>query len=687
MKKRIMNHILIPALLLSLLPFAANAGQSSRSFRVSAGDMSFVINGEANHSSFVIAGKEGNASEDADFWRLILDDGFHTEIPVCSSLQNGKVSVDGNVLSIQYDSLVSDQGRAYDIKFNVRVENECGLLRFTPSVSNNAAGVRVNECFCPMADFKELCGERTKDVLYLPDGLGRCHSNPWGYLESLTPAYYSHDEKETFIHLSYPRATMGWYGVQSGSKFLYVARYDDEFRYCFLTVHHKIHGENLMFGVDHFPMAKCGETLTEPSTVIGLIDGDWRAGAREYRKWADRNFFKVRPKADWVKDMTGWQRIIMRSQYGEDYYKAEDLPALYEAGAKYGIKTLFLFAWWKEGMDRGYPAYDEPYPGAFKALSENIRKVQEMGGRVILECNCHFLDPKSDFYRQYGDLVKIIDINGNEVRPSFVYYGRGELRETYGSVQFPIACSGTEMWRNQVLSQLKMMGDLGADCVFADCFGGCPYQPCFNERHEHGNRIDEEWIYHRKFFDSALKYCNGSGKVLGTEVVTDIAASYAEFVHGLVNADFKIKGNDFPQLFRYTFPEVITTERNIYCSEGDFAKQLKYALTLGVRLDAQLWVCRADLGKDVKYAEAIGFYTDCLNSHRDFFYDGKFTVIDSSKLPYYVKRGEFLNADGSKVMRILYNASDSTVEACGATLSPDEVKFDEFDYKLYCRGK
>jgi uridine kinase len=36
---------------------------------------------------------------------------------------------------------------------------------------------------------------------------------------------------------------------------------------------------------------------------------------------------------------------------------------LYKTGMKYGINTLFLFAWWKEGMDRAYPKYEEPYEG------------------------------------------------------------------------------------------------------------------------------------------------------------------------------------------------------------------------------------------------------------------------------------------------------------------------------------
>ena len=126
-------------------------------------------------------------------------------------------------------------------------------------------------------------------------------------------------------------------------------------------------------------MARPGEKLELPSSVVGLLSGDWRCAARTYRTYADKTFFKVTPKAKWVEEMTGWQRIIMRSQYGEDYYKAEDLPELYRIGAKYGIHTLFLFAWWKEGMDRNYPTYTEPYPGAFAALREKYSQSSRDG--------------------------------------------------------------------------------------------------------------------------------------------------------------------------------------------------------------------------------------------------------------------------------------------------------------------
>lgn len=656
-----------------------------KTFSQRAGRLEFVIGDDARGAAYVIDGNKSDAVQDSEFWRLILDDGLKKEIPVLSNMQKGRVKQSAGGLLVEYDSLLSDYGDTYPVHFTIRIETEGGLLKFIPTIDNKDAVVRVNECFCPMADFKKFLGPKENDVLYWPQGPGARYTDPWTMMEAKAPAYYSHDEHETFMDLVYPRASMSWFGVESGNGFLYVARYDKDMRFCFLSVRHRIHDDNLTFGIDHWPMALPGEKLQLPSSVVGFMDGDWRDGAKIYRQWADANFFKA-PKVDpWVRNLTGFQRIIMRSQYGLDYYKPQDLPAMYEAGAKYGIKTLFLFAWWKGGMDRDYPYYEEAYPGAFKDLADNIKKVQEMGGRVILECNCHFLDPQVDYYEKFGHEVEILDINGDPLAKYFGYNGRGELREKFGSKLFYLACTGTQRWRDQLMGQIRLLDSLGADCLFADCFGFCPFQPCFNKGHEHGPRVDQEWIYHRIFFGDASKYAYDRGKVFATEGVTDIAGVYTQFMHGNIAADFKIKTDDYPQMFAYTFPELIFTERNIYSSDGRFDRQLRNALTMGARLDAQLWVCRADISKDPKYAEMIGWYTDRLNEHGDFYYDGRFTVIDRSELPYYVKRTEWLSADGSRVMRVLYNASDKAVGACGVTLASDEVRYDIFDTDKYCK--
>ena len=59
-------------------------------------------------------------------------------------------------------------------------------------------------------------------------------------------------------------------------------------------------------------------------------------------------------------------------------------------------------------------------------------------------------------------------------------------------------------------------------------------------------------------------------------------------------------------------------------------------------------------------------------------------MLDTSPLPYYIKRGEFYSEDGTKVLRILYNAAKETTETvCGVSLRPDEMRFDIYDRESY----
>lgn len=651
-------------------------------------NLTFELSPDGSKADFRIKGKEDKALQGMDFWRIMLDDGLRTEIPVLSSQQKGAVSVSKEgVITVVYDNLLSEWGGTYPVRFSLEIKAEDGLIKFTPTIENNTEAVRVNEVQCPMASFSELCGDKAKDALYLPTGLGRRVENPWAWMEASTPKYYIHDEKENVFNIPYPRSTMSWFGIQSGDKFLYLVRPDADMRYCFLSVRQRIHSDpsELTLYFNHFPMARPGEKLTLPPSCVGLLDGDWRAAADKYRAYADKAFYKVPAKADWVKNMTGWQRIMFRTSFGEDLLKPSDLPEVYRIGKQYGLNTIFVFAWWLEGMDRGYPKYEEPWPGAFDELRENIKKVQDMGGHIILECNCHFLDQQSDFYKQYGDQVKILDINGSDVRAQYSYAGRGEFRVVNGKNQFPLICTCTPLWRGQILSQLRQMGDdLGAQCVFADCYGGCPFQPCFNDAHEHGPRIDEEWAGKRKFWEDALAYADESGHVLATEVVSEGAACYNQFIHGNVNASFAIKSDEFPQMFRYTYPEVITSNRGVRSSDGQYDRQMKYAMMTGMRMDAEVFVCRTTIDKDPAYAECVKYCTEKLDEYGEYFYDGRFTVLDVTERPYYLKLAEYYSADGSKVLRILYNASYRTSASfAGVTLGPDEMRFDIFDADTY----
>ena len=72
----------------------------------------------------------------------------------------------------------------------------------------------------------------------------------------------------------------------------------------------------------------------------------------------------------------------------------------------------------------------------------------------------------------------------------------------------------------------------------------------------------------------------------------------------------------------------------------------------------------------------IAFHTEHLDKYGDFYYYGKFTVTDTRPIPNCIKRAEYLNSDGTKLLRVLYNSSDTAQDYYGLTLAPDEIRYD-----------
>ena len=69
-----------------------------------AGEIAFNIASDASEAFFTAEG--ATHAEGSDFWRLILDDGLRTEIPVFSHEQRGNVRIENESIVIEYDRLV-----------------------------------------------------------------------------------------------------------------------------------------------------------------------------------------------------------------------------------------------------------------------------------------------------------------------------------------------------------------------------------------------------------------------------------------------------------------------------------------------------------------------------------------------------------------------------------------------------
>ena len=106
-------------------------------------------------------------------------------------------------------------------------------------------------------------------------------------------------------------------------------------------------------------------------------------------------------------------------------------------------------------------------------------------------------------------------------------------------------------------------------------------------------------------------------------------------------------------------------------------EKLRSCLVYGLRYDAELYVCRRLIDEDPPYARVVKECTDLMRKYGEFYFDGTFTVVDSTVLPRAVKRGDFLNADGTKRLTVWYNTSKKPYKAGKdkLVLKPGEMKF------------
>ena len=58
--------------------------------------LNFEIDENGENAGFIIRGKEDSAARGSDYFRLILDDGLRTEIPIMSHKQTGKAEMVGD---------------------------------------------------------------------------------------------------------------------------------------------------------------------------------------------------------------------------------------------------------------------------------------------------------------------------------------------------------------------------------------------------------------------------------------------------------------------------------------------------------------------------------------------------------------------------------------------------------------
>ena len=649
---------------------------------LSSGNFVFSIDENAGSHRWEAPGTDFQTSPGGDFWRCYTDDGYEREMTVRSSAQKGRATLENGVITVEYDRLVGDNGRIFDIGLTITVaaktETYAGF-EFNAKTENRG-DARLNELQLPFIDMAHACGgERGEDVLYHMNGLGWRIEDPWEKIRRTSHTeYIASDNRVIWNSMRYPGdAAMSWFGLESGGKFLYLGRHDDKLKICVLSagVSPRKADPRLMLAISHFPFAKKGETVCVSPAFAALCEGGWEKGSDIYGGYARAHWFRAPEVPEWVKKITGWQRVILRHQFGEKNFDYSDLPKIYEAGAKRGLNMIMVFGWWKGRFDNGYPVYepDEGLGGA-EELKKAIAKVQSMGGYIALYTNGQLIDVNTDYYRTVGRNVCRIDIDGNDYRDHYRFGNEGNTLRAFGYKSFVTACPANEEWQTRLVKHEDMKFAYGADSAFFDQIGGAAPLPCFNESHFHGARPDECEIWRVEAFKKLYANCP-PGKAIGTEMVNDMCLPYVHYIHGIQVGAVYVPGC-FPEMFMRTFPEIIQTDRFVHDDKPGTDEALKNAYIHGFRLDVSPWRGRTDIGELPDLGEKIGALLAEKEKYRRFFYEGRYVYDRPESIPDGVRNGCFVN--GGEKIYTLWNDTqkEQSFELCGnkITLAPQEVR-------------
>ncbi|HWQ90444.1 MAG TPA: DUF6259 domain-containing protein [Clostridia bacterium] len=576
-------------------------------------------------------------------WNTPLDGALELEIPTDG--QRGRVRRAGNALELSYESLtgaVPQVGKTRELQIGllVRVTLEGDRLIWTARIENREKdkGVEVTEIWLPwIYGIGNMGMGPAADVLYWPTRGGRRIEAPYTKLTAAAgspaeptgfgsnPTWSYSDTGAPNYRLTYPYpACMQWYTFNNGGEGLYIGSHDKTLMTTALDVAADAE-KAVSASIVKFPFVKAGETWNSEPVVVRLYRGDWHEAARTYRAWTDT--WMQKPNApEWLRRTPGWANYTsLKGQSGRISGTYADLPGRLKQAQAMGMNLMNIWGWYKQGFDSYYPEYDpDEAMGGEASLRKALAEVKQAGGKSLLYTQGQLIDAASEFYRTKGYRITAKDIWGYEYRETYGGSGNGAFMGVMRNKWFGAACPAAPGWIDQLVSQARMVLGFGAQGVFFDQLGGAPPYICFSKEHNHTKpslAVGPWKVKNLQRLREVIK-AHDPDAILSIELVVDCYAGFADIIHS-EGIGFYVDQESFGEMFRYTFPEAIVTNRS---GQGPLARdrrqQLGQAFSLGMRFDSSV--------RDAQNPDAARYLTrlsELYKAHADLLLEGRF--VDS----------------------------------------------------------
>ena len=337
-----------------------------------------------------------------------------------------------------------------------------------------------------------------------------------------------------------------------------------------------------------------------------------------------------------VHDVRGIERVRLGSLEPlsiDDAFidAARDMPKLcpqFHVALQSGCDAVLAFGWWKEGMDNGYPDYSpDDTQGGDAAWKRAITEYRDGGGRLLLYFNGRLIDVESEFYRSGGgSRVANRDNTGREFTEHYKFTGEGTTLGYYDSRTFVVADMSKRQWRDMLLAWADRAVALEADAVFYDQLGAAEEFPSWDT----GGEFPVQDIFTGRYKAEALKEIRDHVKAgnpefaLGTEWLSDCTSQFCDFVHIV---EFTALPESFPEWFRYTFPEVVWSDRCVR-DDNDVPRRVGNTLLKGLRNDIEVFRCRGLIDETPVYRDYLSQVNAIRHEFPDLLLEGRYTATD-----------------------------------------------------------
>ena len=408
-----------------------------------------------------------------------------------------RVRGDGMGLEMDWEKVRSLHGGEHDISFRTSITLDDGKLTFGATVVNRSEFIVEYACFPCLGEISMPPGE---------EELGALGAGSYMQRIPLMPKFAGRND---YYGTDHPTANMGTpdtpFVLAAGSgKGLYAGCHEAQVRELVQFVFTVKPGVDLGDGygcgefapgagaarldlsVCSFVFAGPGETREISPLVLAPYSGTWHRGADIYKEWR-KTWFKRPPEPDWARDIHSWHQYGINSPEDELRCRYTDLVEYGRDCARHGVKAFHLIGWNDGGQDRNNPSHDtDPRLGTADELKEVIRKIQDMGVKVILFNKFTWADRATGRFRKDLHRLSVKDPYGDYyVYGGYQYQTITQLSDINTRRLIPM-CMMSEEWRREAGAEFVKSIDLGADgMVYDEAQHHANGRYCFDSSHVH----------------------------------------------------------------------------------------------------------------------------------------------------------------------------------------------------------